>query len=147
MAEFGSDNPILGCKFQGCLSSEYEGLNNEDFFLAIQHPLQKEMLKKFSKEIVCVDSTHVTNSYNFKLIAMLVVDDSGEEESEVERERVLPTPNSGNNKNVTRQRSFFSTRKERKISSHLTKPSFEESNSIRKALIDDDDVTIPESDH
>ncbi|GFS55186.1 hypothetical protein TNCV_4799321 [Trichonephila clavipes] len=36
--------------------------------------------------------------------------------------------------------------KERKISSHLSKPSFEESNNIRKALIDDD-VTIPESDH
>ncbi|GFW38631.1 hypothetical protein TNCV_3879991 [Trichonephila clavipes] len=62
-------------------------------------------------------------------------------------EMVLPPPNSGNNKNVTRQRSFFSTRKERKISSHLSKPSFEESNNIRKALIDDDDVTIPESDH
>ncbi|GFT40233.1 hypothetical protein TNCV_627411 [Trichonephila clavipes] len=63
-------------------------------------------------------------------------------------EMVLPRPNSGNNKNVTRQhtRSFFSTRKERKISSHLSKPSFEESNNIRKALIDDD-VTIPESDH
>ncbi|GFQ80780.1 uncharacterized protein TNCT_333491 [Trichonephila clavata] len=78
MAELGADNPILGCKFQGCLSSEYEGLNNEDFFLAIQHPLQKEMLKKFGKEIVCVDSTHGTNSYNFKLITVLVVDDFGE---------------------------------------------------------------------
>ncbi|GFY52600.1 uncharacterized protein TNIN_443101 [Trichonephila inaurata madagascariensis] len=32
MAEFGTDNPILGCKFQGCISSDYEGLNNEDFF-------------------------------------------------------------------------------------------------------------------
>ncbi|GFR27067.1 uncharacterized protein TNCT_647971 [Trichonephila clavata] len=78
MAELGADNPILGCKFQGCLSSEYEGLNNEDFFLAIQHPLQKETLKKFGKEIVCVDSTHGTNSYNFKLITVLVVDDFGE---------------------------------------------------------------------
>ncbi|GFW38630.1 c2H2-type domain-containing protein [Trichonephila clavipes] len=78
MAEFGTDNPILGCKFQGCLLSEYEGLNNEDFFLALQHPLQKEMLKKFGEEIVCVDSTHGTNSYNFKLITVLVVDDFGE---------------------------------------------------------------------
>ncbi|GFQ95769.1 c2H2-type domain-containing protein [Trichonephila clavata] len=78
MAELGADNPILGCKFQGCLSSEYEGLNNEDFFLAIQHPLQKETLKKFGKEIVCVDSTHGTDSYNFKLITVLVVDDFGE---------------------------------------------------------------------
>ncbi|GFY52599.1 hypothetical protein TNIN_433881 [Trichonephila inaurata madagascariensis] len=63
------------------------------------------------------------------------------EESEI----VLPTPDSGNNKNVTGQFSFFSTRIERKISSHLTKPSFEESINILKALIDD--VTIPESDH
>ncbi|GFT69874.1 transposon Ty3-G Gag-Pol polyprotein [Trichonephila clavipes] len=61
-------------------------------------------------------------------------------------EMVLPPPNSGNNKNVTLQRSFFSTRKERKNSSHFSKPSFKESNNIRKALIDDD-VTIPESDH
>ncbi|GFT69871.1 c2H2-type domain-containing protein [Trichonephila clavipes] len=42
MAEFGTDNPILGCKFQGCLLSEYEGLNNEDFFLALQHPSKKK---------------------------------------------------------------------------------------------------------
>ncbi|GFV92802.1 c2H2-type domain-containing protein [Trichonephila clavipes] len=61
MAEFSTDNPILGC-----LSSEYEGLNNEDFFLALQHPLQREKVKKFGEEIVCVDSTHGTNSYNFK---------------------------------------------------------------------------------
>ncbi|GFQ70363.1 c2H2-type domain-containing protein [Trichonephila clavata] len=54
MAELGTDNPILGCKFQGRLSSEYEGLNNEDFFLVLQHPLQKEMLKKFGKEIVLI---------------------------------------------------------------------------------------------
>ncbi|GFV16592.1 c2H2-type domain-containing protein [Trichonephila clavipes] len=78
MAEFGTDNPILGCQFQGYLLSEYEGLNNEDFFLALQHPLQKEMLKKFGEEIVCVDSTHGTNSYNFKLITVLVVDDFDE---------------------------------------------------------------------
>ncbi|GFU60028.1 c2H2-type domain-containing protein [Trichonephila clavipes] len=36
------------------------------------------MLKKFRGEIVCVDSTHGTNSYNFKLITVLVVDDFGE---------------------------------------------------------------------
>ncbi|GFQ91030.1 c2H2-type domain-containing protein [Trichonephila clavata] len=78
MTELGTDNSILGCKFQGCLSSEYEGLNNEDFLLAIQHPLKKEMLKKFGKEIVCVDSTHGTNSYNVKLITVLGVSDLGE---------------------------------------------------------------------
>ncbi|GFS87210.1 uncharacterized protein TNCV_213361 [Trichonephila clavipes] len=64
--EFNSEIKDLSCKGmvnpQRCLSSEYEGLNNEDFFLALQHPLQKEKVKKFGEEIVCVDSTHGTNS-------------------------------------------------------------------------------------
>ncbi|GFQ92633.1 c2H2-type domain-containing protein [Trichonephila clavata] len=54
MAELGTDNPILGCKFQGCLSFQYEGLNNKDFFRVLQHPLQKEMLKKFGKNTVLI---------------------------------------------------------------------------------------------
>ncbi|GFQ85950.1 c2H2-type domain-containing protein, partial [Trichonephila clavata] len=173
MAELGAGNPILGCKFQGCLSSEYEGLNNEDFFLAIQHPLQKEMLKKFGKEIVCVDSTHGTNthSYNFKLITVLVVDDFGEgfpvawcisnrEDFTALRKFFLLIKN---NTETSITFNFFMSDdapafynswsdvfdfpEGKKISSHLTKPSFEEMNNIREALLDDDDVTIPEFNH
>ena len=37
------------------------------------------MLKKFAEgKVVCVDATHGTNAYDFKLITLLVVDEYGE---------------------------------------------------------------------
>ena len=36
------------------------------------------MLKKFGGKVVCVDATHGTNAYDFKLITLLVVDEYGE---------------------------------------------------------------------
>ena len=41
--------------------------------------MQAEMLKKFAEgKVVCVDATHDTNAYDFKLITLLVVDEYGE---------------------------------------------------------------------
>ncbi|GFT80353.1 c2H2-type domain-containing protein [Nephila pilipes] len=78
MAELGEDNPVLGFKFQGSMPPGFEEFDDEDYFLALQHPLQKEMMRKFGEQIICVDSTHGTNCYDFKLITVLVVDDFGE---------------------------------------------------------------------
>ena len=32
----------------------------------------------FGANVICIDSTHGTNAYNFKLVTMMVVDDFGE---------------------------------------------------------------------
>ncbi len=56
-----------------------QGLEEHDFVLALQTPLQKELLQKCGhKRIVCVDATHGTNSYDFLLLMVLVVDELGE---------------------------------------------------------------------
>jgi len=36
------------------------------------------MLKEFGPATICVDSTHGTNVYDFKLITILVIDEFGE---------------------------------------------------------------------
>ena len=46
-----------------------------DFALGIQTGFQKDMLIRFGKEAICIDSTHGTNIYDFYLITVLVLDD------------------------------------------------------------------------
>ena len=53
-------------------------LKREDFLLALQTPMQKELLITFGKNIICMDDTHGTNSYDFSLITVLIVDEFGE---------------------------------------------------------------------
>ena len=38
-------------------------------------PFQAEMFEKYSRKIVCVDSTHKTNPYGFKFINIVVPDE------------------------------------------------------------------------
>lgn len=53
-------------------------LHLKDFVLAIQTPLQAEMLKKFGpNHIICIDATHGTNAYDFSLLTVLVIDEYG----------------------------------------------------------------------
>ena len=73
----GEDNVVLYYKPQGA-SDDKTGLLREDFLIALQTPIQAEMLKKFGGKVVCVDATHGTNAYDFKLITLLVVDEYGE---------------------------------------------------------------------
>ena len=40
--------------------------------------LQITMLKKFGEHLICIDSTHGTNGYDFNLITVMVVDEFGE---------------------------------------------------------------------
>ena len=62
--------------------SQPQGCNylcKEDFVLALQTPLQANMMKKHSDgRVVCIDSTHGTNGYDFTLISVLIVDEYGE---------------------------------------------------------------------
>ena len=60
-------------KTQDCPS-----VGRDDFILVLQTPLQRDLLNTFGNNIVCMDDTHRTNSYNFSLITVLVVDEFGE---------------------------------------------------------------------
>ena len=53
-------------------------LKKDDFLLAIQTEFQKDTLLKFGPKVICVDSTHGTNIYDFLLISVVVIDDHGE---------------------------------------------------------------------
>ena len=72
-------NPVLLFKTQ-CQNpfSECPSLKNEDFVLVIPTPNQKQLLQIFGSNIVCMDDTHGTNSYDFSLVTVLVVDEFGE---------------------------------------------------------------------
>ena len=71
----GDGNPILMYKPQGQIFSDTTfNLAKNNFCLAIQTKLQ-QMFKKFAKShVVCIDSTHKTNGYDFPLITVLVAD-------------------------------------------------------------------------
>ena len=59
-------------KPQGIIQSDIN-LGVDDFVLCIQTPFQGEMLKKFgNRSIVCMDSTHGTNIYDFVLVTIVV---------------------------------------------------------------------------
>ena len=73
----GEGNVVLSYKPQGT-SDDKTGLQTDDFIIVLQTPVQAEMLKKFGGKVVCVDATHGTNAYEFKLITLLVVDEYGE---------------------------------------------------------------------
>ena len=68
-------NPILFYKLQGEEASDGASLAKEDFFIAVQTPLQKHMFKQFASNGVCCDTTHGTNGYDFSLATILVADE------------------------------------------------------------------------
>ena len=72
-----SYNPILAFKPQGD-SLSTNSLASDTFFLALQTQYQCNAFCKYGSKIVCMDSTHGTNIYDFLLISVLVVDDHGE---------------------------------------------------------------------
>ena len=70
------NNPVLLYKAQGEKDSF---LHKDDFVLALQTPFQAYMLKTFGNgKVVCIDSTHGTNAYDFSLTTVVVVDELGE---------------------------------------------------------------------
>ena len=69
-------NPVLLYKVQG---ENDEIMSEEDFVLALQTPFQAHMLQNCGHDkIICIDSTHGTNAYDFYLTTVLVVDEFGE---------------------------------------------------------------------
>lgn len=72
------NSPVLLYKPQG-QSKGYTNLSPNDFILAIQTPLQADIMKRFSDgRVICVDGTHGTNGYDFTLITVMIIDEYGE---------------------------------------------------------------------
>lgn len=68
-------NPIIFYKTQG---TEHFPLEVNDFMLIILTETQKEVLKKFGDQKLCIDCIYGPNQYNFNLTTILVIDEFGE---------------------------------------------------------------------
>ena len=72
-------NPVLLFKGQGEeQGATMDNLTVDDFLLGIQTEFQRDLLKQFGSEAVCMDSTHGTNHYDFQLTTLLIVNEWGE---------------------------------------------------------------------
>ena len=69
------DNVIVSYKPQGKTNEAFPQLREESFMLVIMTRYQSEMFKKHSGRSVCIDSTHNTNPYGFKLVTIVVPDE------------------------------------------------------------------------
>ena len=54
--------------------NKMDNLADDNFILCIQTEFQHDMLQKFGKDIISIDSTHCTNMYDFNLIIIIVID-------------------------------------------------------------------------
>ncbi len=66
-------DPVVLFKQQG--QEQLDDMDNAaecDFILGIQTEFQRDMLRKFGSNVICMDSTHGTNSYDFYLTTVLV---------------------------------------------------------------------------
>lgn len=70
-------NPILIFKPQGRKDEAYGNLQEDCFVLVLQTEFQMELYRSYASKIMCIDSTHGTNQYRFKLISAIVPDDQG----------------------------------------------------------------------
>ena len=71
-------NPVLVFKKQGEEQQENLDISMKDFLLCFQTEFQRDMLIKFGSSVICMDSTHETNCYDFNLMSLVVVDEYGE---------------------------------------------------------------------
>ncbi|XP_054280779.1 uncharacterized protein LOC128998596 [Macrosteles quadrilineatus] len=69
------DDCVLIYKPKGDDSPDYPQLQSQDFILGIMTKAQEEMLKKYGGDVICMDSTHGTNAYNYEMTTLLVLDD------------------------------------------------------------------------
>ena len=68
-------SPIIAYKPQGVKKEAYPKLSADNFLFVIMTQFQAEMFRKYSGRVVCVDSTHKTNPYGFKLVTIVVPDE------------------------------------------------------------------------
>ncbi|XP_069695882.1 uncharacterized protein [Periplaneta americana] len=67
------DNCVIYFKEQG-KEDDSSLLKVEDFVLIIMTTFQKEMIRKYGGDKICLDGTHGLNNYDFSLYSMLVID-------------------------------------------------------------------------
>ena len=72
-----SHNPVLLYKKFGQKCESVPDLPADSFLLAIQTRHQ-QLFQAFASKVVCMDSTHGTNHYDFKLITVMVADQFGQ---------------------------------------------------------------------
>lgn len=73
--ELKNDSCILFYKPQKQIVEDYPQLAEDDFILILMNEAQKEILKKYGSDAICIDGTHGLNQYNFELISLLILDD------------------------------------------------------------------------
>ena len=70
-------NPVLLYKAQHIPEPDYPSLPDDAFVFALQTEWQRELYERFSGSVLCIDSTHGTNPYKFKLVTCIVPDEFG----------------------------------------------------------------------
>ena len=65
-------------KSQDHVLNVYPILLKDNLFFIIMNEAQYETLKKFGSDCICVDATHETNNYDFKLTTVFVLDEMGQ---------------------------------------------------------------------
>ncbi|GFQ80267.1 uncharacterized protein TNCT_193581 [Trichonephila clavata] len=69
------DSPVVLFKDQNIFDEDlYPGMKAEDFLLVIMNASQKDMLKFYGNDTICLDFTHGMNAYGFDLATLLVFD-------------------------------------------------------------------------
>uniref|UniRef100_A0A1X7VQF6 ZSWIM1/3 RNaseH-like domain-containing protein n=1 Tax=Amphimedon queenslandica TaxID=400682 RepID=A0A1X7VQF6_AMPQE len=71
-------NAILAFKPQGEFVEEIDDIPKECFLPCIQSEFQRDMMKQFGNDVICIDETHSSNIFNFLLITVMVIDSYGE---------------------------------------------------------------------
>ena len=71
-------NPVLLYKHQGENDPAHPTLPKESFLLAVQTELQRQLYKDHASKVLCIDATHGTNAYQFKLISVMIADEYGQ---------------------------------------------------------------------
>ena len=82
-------NPVMAFKMQGIKNPLYPTLPEDAFFLAIQTEFQMDLYRKYVGRVLCIDSTHGTNAYRYKLITCIVPDHYGQGNGHVDTIQVL----------------------------------------------------------
>lgn len=67
-------SPIVAYKPQGVLKADYPLLQESNFLLVLMTLFQADVFQNFSM-LSCIDSTHKTTQYGFKLITLVVADE------------------------------------------------------------------------
>ncbi|KAJ8911683.1 hypothetical protein NQ315_017135 [Exocentrus adspersus] len=65
---------VLFYKAQGTVCEAHNELKKDDFVLIIMTAAQREILKKYRTDCICIDGTHGLNNYRFEMHTLLVLD-------------------------------------------------------------------------